>query len=221
LVQVNHDWDWESADESLKKAAVLEPGSATVLGNRAYLARDLGQLEKAIELRREAIALDPLRANFHLALGYELLLLGRFDEAKAALQRAQELNPQLSSLHLTRGTILLLEGHQLESLAEMEKETGEWEKLSGESMAYYALQRREDSDHALNKLIATHQNDCAYQIAEVYAYRKETGKAFKWLDRAFQQRDPGVPDFKSNPLMKSLRQDPRFPELLKKMRLPD
>ena len=221
LVQINHDWDWEGADESLKKASVLEPGSATVLGNRAYLARNLGQLEKAIELRREAIALDPLRANFHLAFGYELFLLGRFDEAKAALQRAQELNPQLSSLHLTRGTILLSEGHQLESLAEMEKETGEWEKLSGESMAYYALQHREDSDHALNKLIATHQNDCAYQIAELYAYRKETGKAFKWLDRAFQQRDPGAPDFKSNPLMKSLRQDPRFPELLKKMRLPD
>ena len=221
LVQINHDWDWEGADESLKKAGVLEPGNATVLGNRAYLARNLGQLEKAIDLRREAIALDPLRANFHLALGYELFLLGRFDEAKAALQRAQELNPQLSSLHLTRGTILLLEGHQLESLAEMEKEIGEWEKLSGESMAYYALQRREDSDHALNKLIATHQNDCAYQIAELYAYRQETEKAFKWLDRAFQQRDPGAPDLKSNPLMRSLRGDPRYFELLKKMRFPN
>ncbi len=221
LVQINHDWDWEGADESLKKAGVLEPGSATVLGNRAYLAGNLGQLEKAIELRRAAIALDPLRANFHLALGYELLLLGRFDEAKAALQRAQELNPQLSSLHLTRGTILLLEGHELGSLAEMEKETGEWEKLSGESMAYYALRRREDSDHALNKLIATHQNDCAYQIAEVYAYRQETEKAFKWMDRAFQQRDPGAPDLKSNPLMRSLRGDPRYVELLKKMRLPN
>jgi tetratricopeptide (TPR) repeat protein len=131
------------------------------------------------------------------------------------------LNPQLSSLHLTRGTILLLEGHRLESLAEMEKETGEWEKFSGESMAYYALQRREDSDRALNKLIATHQDDCAYQIAEVYAYRQETDKAFKWLDRAFQQRDPGVPEFKSNPLMRSLRGDPRYVELLKKMRFPN
>jgi TolB-like protein/DNA-binding winged helix-turn-helix (wHTH) protein/Flp pilus assembly protein TadD len=221
LVQINHDWDWEGADESLRRAGVLEPGNATVLGNRAYLARNLGQLEKAIELRREAIALDPLRANFHLSLGYELFLLGRFDEAKAALQRAQELNPQLSSLHLTRGTILLLEGHQQEALAEMEKETGEWEKLSGESMAYYALQRREDSDHALNKLITTHQNDCAYQIAEVYAYRQETENAFKWLDRAFQQRDSGAPDLKSNPLVRSLRGDPRYVELLKKMRLPD
>jgi TolB-like protein/DNA-binding winged helix-turn-helix (wHTH) protein/Flp pilus assembly protein TadD len=220
LVQINHDWDWEGADESLKKAAVLEPGSASVLGNRAYLARNLGQLEKAIELRREAIALDPLRGNFHLALGYELFFLDRFDEAKAALQRAQELNPQLSSLHLTRGTILLLEGHQAESLAEMEKETGEWEKLSGESMASYALQRREDSDHALKKLIATHQNDCAYQIAEAYAYRRETDQAFKWLERAVQQRDPGAPDFKSNPLMRNLRGDPRYFKLLKKLNLP-
>src|SRR5258708_19606660 len=117
----------------------MEAGSAISLGNRAYLARDLGQLEKAIELRREAIALDPLRANFHLAFGYELFVLGRFDEAKAALQRAQELNPQLSSLHLTRGTILLLEGHQLDSLPEMENNTADWEKFSAQSLPHPPL----------------------------------------------------------------------------------
>jgi hypothetical protein len=55
----------------------------------------------------------------------------------------------------------------------------------------------------------------------VYAYRQETEKAFKWLDRAFQQRDPGAPDLKSNPLMRSLRGDPRYFELLKKMRFPN
>ena len=58
-------------------------------------------------------------------------------------------------------------------------------------------------------------------MAEVYAYREETEKAFKWMDRAFQQRDPGAPDLKSNPLMRSLRGDPRYVELLKKMRLPN
>jgi len=82
-------------------------------------------------------------------------------------------------------------------------------------MAYYALQRREDSTDALNKLIATHQNDCAYQIAELYAYRKETGKAFKWLDRAFNNEIPAPPILIQS-LMKSLRQDPRFAELLEK-----
>lgn len=47
----------------------------------------------------------------------------------------------------------------------MEKETGEWEKLSGEALANEALGRREESEKALTKLIATRQMECAYQIA--------------------------------------------------------
>jgi adenylate cyclase len=92
LVQINHDWDWEGADASLKGAALLEPGSAAVLGTQAHLARILGRVDQAIGLYEQAIALDPLRANFHLALGYELYVGGRNEEALGELQRARELN---------------------------------------------------------------------------------------------------------------------------------
>jgi TolB-like protein/DNA-binding winged helix-turn-helix (wHTH) protein/Flp pilus assembly protein TadD len=220
MVQINYDWDWEGADVSLRKAGMLEPGSSEVLRDRAILARVLGGVDEAIELYKQAIALDPLKANFHLALGYELYIGGRYEEARDALQRAQDLNPQLSSLHLIRGLILLAEGHLQEARAEMENETGEWEKWTGEPLAYYTLGRLEESDGALKKLIATYQNDCAFQIGEVYAYRGETDKAFEWLDRAYRQRDPGTPELKTDPLMKGLRQDRRYIELLKKMRLP-
>jgi tetratricopeptide (TPR) repeat protein len=162
-----------------------------------------------------------LRANSHLALADQLYRVGRYEEAMAALQKAEELNPQLSSLHLTRGIVLFSQGRQQEALAEMEKETGEWEKLSGEALAYYALGRRAESDNALNKLIATHQNDAAFQIGEVYAFRGETDHAFAWLDRAYRQRDSGLPEMKTGPLMKSLLQDPRRAELLRKMNLPE
>jgi TolB-like protein/DNA-binding winged helix-turn-helix (wHTH) protein/Flp pilus assembly protein TadD len=220
MVQINHDWDWDGADVSLRRAGLLEPGSAEVNRYRAHLARVLGRVEEAIGLYKQAIALDPLKANFYLALGYELYIGGRYEEAQDALQRAQDLNPQLSSLHLARGQILLSEGRVQEARAEMENETGEWEKWAGEPLAYYTLGRREESDRALKKLIATYQNDCAFQIAEVYAYRGETDKAFEWLDRAYRQRDPGTPELKTDPLMRSLRQDPRFAELLGKMHLP-
>jgi len=220
LVQINHDWDWEGADGSLKKAELLEPGSAAVVGIRAYLARNLGRPDEAIELYKQAIALDPLRANYHVALGYVLCLIGRYAEATTELQKAQELNPQLAGLHLTRGKIFLSEGHPQEALAEMQKETAEWEELWGESLAYFALGRRADADNALKKLIATHQDDCAYQVSEVYAYRGETDKAFEWMYRAVRQRDPGAPELKINPNMKALRQDPRSAELMKKMNLP-
>jgi TolB-like protein/DNA-binding winged helix-turn-helix (wHTH) protein/Tfp pilus assembly protein PilF len=220
LVQMNYDWDWEGADASLMKAGRLEPGTASVLGNRAHLARILGRMDEAVGLYEQAIALDPLRANFHLALGYELYFVDRNEEALAELQKAQELNPQLSSLHLTYGQIFLAEGRWQSALEEMEKETGQWEKLSGEVFAYHALGRHEESDQALKKLIDSHQNDAAYQVAEGYAYRGEAEKAFAWLDRSYRQRDPGTPELKTDPLMKSLRKDPRYTALLKKMRLP-
>jgi TolB-like protein/DNA-binding winged helix-turn-helix (wHTH) protein/Flp pilus assembly protein TadD len=220
MVQINNDWDWEGASTSVKKASLLAPGSATVVGIQAFLARHLERVEEAVVLYKQAIALDPLRANYHLALGDELHTLGRYEEAKAALDKAQELNSQLSSLHLTRAQILLSEGHRQEAVIEMEKETGDWEKLSGEAMAYYAAGRHQESDSALKKLIAIHQNDCAFQIAQVYAFRGEVDKAFEWLDRAYRQRDPGAPEFATDPLMASLRHDPRFTELMKKMRLP-
>ena len=112
------------------------------------------------------------------------------------------------------------QGQPQQAVAEIEKETGDWEKLSGGALAYYALGRRQDSDAALNKLIATHQNDGAYQIAEVYAFRGETDKAFEWLDRGYRQHDPGTQELKTGLLVRDLRQDPRYAELLKQMRLP-
>jgi TolB-like protein/DNA-binding winged helix-turn-helix (wHTH) protein/Flp pilus assembly protein TadD len=219
-IQMNHDWDWDGAEVSLRKAAMLEPGSAEVFHGRAYLARRLGRTDEAIELYKLAVALDPLRANFQLALGYELFYQGRHDEALAALQKAEEMNPHLSGLYVTRGKILFSEGRNEEALAEMEKEKGDGERWSGEALAYYAQGRTEDSDKALKQLIATHQNDSAFQIGEIYAYRGEIDKAFEWLERAYRQRDPGTPEMKTSPLMKSLLPDPRRTELLKKMRLP-
>ena len=220
LVQINHDWDWEGADTSLKKAALLEPGSAAVIGYRAHLSRTLGLVEEAIALYKQAIALDPLRANFHLALGYEFYLAGRYDEALPELDKAQELNPRLSALHLSRMRVLLAQGRPQEARAEIARETGDWEKTSGEALVYFSLGRTDDSDAALKKLIASHQNDCAFQIAEVYAQRRDSQKAFQWLDRALEQRDPGSFELKTNPLMKYLRSEPHYAELLSKMGLP-
>ena len=220
LVQINHDWDWQDANASLKKAALLEPGSAAVIGYRAHLSRTLGLVEEAIALYKQAITLDPLRANYHLALGYELYLAGRYDEALPELDKAQELNPRLSALHLSRMRVLLAQGRPQEARAEIEQETGDWEKTSGEALVYFSLGRTDDSDAALKKLIASHQNDCAFQIAEVYAQRRDSQKAFQWLDRALEQRDPGSFELKTNPLMKYLRSEPHYAELLSKMGLP-
>jgi hypothetical protein len=69
-------------------------------------------------------------------------------------------------------------------------------------------------------LIATHAEDSPYQVAEIYAYRGEFDQAFQWLDRSYLQRDPGLNQVKLDPLLKDLRTDRRYSDLLGKMRLP-
>jgi TolB-like protein/DNA-binding winged helix-turn-helix (wHTH) protein/Flp pilus assembly protein TadD len=217
--QIYHDWDWDTADTCLTKAAALEPGNAEVPRMRSYLSRALGNLNQAVELYEEAVALDPLRANSRLGLGYLLYMAGRYDEAQVQLQKALDLNPRAAFAHADLGKILIAEGKPQQALAEIEKEPSDWEKLTDQALVYHALGREEDSNAALTELIAKHDTDSAYQIAQVYAFRGDDDKSFVWLERAYKQRDAGLPDIKIDPLLKNLRRDPRYSDLLRKMHL--
>jgi len=216
-VKIGYEWDWQGADEALKKAASLQPGSAEVLSYRAYLYECLGRLDEAIALTKEADALDPLRANAYL--GSLLYTAGRYEEGTSAVRKALAINPKLEGSHFTLGLILLAQEHPYEALAEMEVEPGDWQRLTGEALAYHSLNRSHDSDAALAKLIATHAEDSPYQVAEIYAYRDEKDRAFEWLKQAYRKRDPGLNQLKLDPLLNTLRRDTRYLELMNKMKL--
>lgn len=218
--QIDFDWDWDTANTRLTKAAALEPGGAEIFRIRSNLSFVLGNLDQAIKLYEQAVALDPLRSNSYVGLGYLLYVAGRYDVAQAALQKALDLNPQAAFAHADLARILIAEGRPQQALAELEKEPNDWEKLTDQSLVYHALGREQDSNAALAELIAKHDTDWAYQIAEVYAFRGQLDKSFEWLERAYKQRDPGLPGLKTDPLLKNVRTDARFTELLKKMRLP-
>jgi TolB-like protein/DNA-binding winged helix-turn-helix (wHTH) protein/Tfp pilus assembly protein PilF len=218
--QIFYDWDWDAANTCLTKAAVLEPSNAEVFSIRSHLSVVLGNLDEAIKLAEQAVALEPLRANSHLSLGYMLFLSGRYHEARAELQKALDLNPQAARVHVSLAKIFIAEGKPQLALAEIEKEPSGWGKLTGQVLVYRALGREQDSNTALAKLIGKHDTDSAYQIARAYAFRGESDRSFEWLERAYKQRDSGLPDIKTDPLLKNLRHDPRYTELLKKMHLP-
>jgi TolB-like protein/DNA-binding winged helix-turn-helix (wHTH) protein/Flp pilus assembly protein TadD len=218
--QIDCDWDWNGAATSVAKAAALEPGSVEVFRIRSYLARESGNLDQAITFYQQAVALDPLRTDSHLGLGYLLYAAGRYDEAQAALQKALDLNPQAAFVHLTLDKIFIATGKPQQALVEIEKEPLEWGKLTGRALAYHALGREQDSNAALAALIAKNGSDGAYQIAQVYAYRGESDKSLEWLERAYRQRDGGLPEMKTDPLLKNLRHDHRYAQLLQETRLP-
>jgi serine/threonine protein kinase/lipoprotein NlpI len=218
-VRLAYDFDWEGAEAALNKAAALQPGSSDLLNDRATLEEVRGRLDKAIELWQRSVALDPLCSWCYLFLGEALYQSGQYDEANTALQKALDLNPQQEYVHWVRGQILLAQGRPQEALLEMQREPNDGVKLAGEAMAYHSLGRQPASDAALKELIASHANEGAYQVAQAYAYRGEADKAMDWLDRAYQQHDSGMPYLKSDGRFKSLHQNPRYIDLLKKMGL--
>jgi len=217
--QIDYDWDWDAASTCLAKAAALEPGNVEVFSIRSYLFRLSGNPAEAIKQYEKAVALDPLRSNSHLGLGYLLYVARRYEQGQAEVQRALDLNPQVALAHLTRSKILVAQGKPQQALTEIESETLEWAKLTGKALVYHALGRAQDSDAAVAGLIAKYGTQAAFQISQAYAFRGESDKSFEWLERAYQQRDAGLPEIKDDPLLNNVRRDPRFAALLTRMRL--
>lgn len=85
---------------------------------------------------------------------------------------------------------------------------------------YHVIGDKEEADSALLKLIEEGSEPYSFNIAEVYGSRNEADKTFEWLERAYKQRDSGLPWVKNDPQLRSLERDPRWTAFLKKMKLP-
>jgi hypothetical protein len=88
------------------------------------------------------------------------------------------------------------------------------------ALAHYTGGDHQAADVALADLIAKDRDTATYQIAEVYAWRGETDKAFEWLEIAFDNHDTGLLALLRDPLIRSLRSDERYQRLLAKVGLP-
>jgi TolB-like protein/class 3 adenylate cyclase len=217
LVQWGYDWDWTAADLSMRRALELAPQNADVILAASWVPAGLGRVDEAIGLCRRAIALDPFNVLGHRYLGLTLLNSGLLEEAEAALKHALELNPLSGMTHAGLGQVYLAQRRFPEALAEFEKESHEGLRLLGLSMAYHALGQQTRSSAALEQLgdLPVH----AFLNAQANAYCGNLDLAFQWLERAYAQRNAGLPGMKRQPALRALHGDPRWQVFLTKMRL--
>jgi serine/threonine protein kinase len=218
-VKLDYDWDWAGADSAYQKALTLENGNAEIVERAASVAATLNRFEQALVLSRKAVDLDPLRASAYHVLAFNAWWAGQFDEAEASVRKGLELDPEFPWFHTLLGRVYLARSRPQDALVEAEHDTSPGFRLQGLALAYFALGRKQESDRALAELVSSYQSLGAFQIAEVHAYRGEADEAFKWLQRAYAQRDPALPFVKGDPLLTGLKRDPRYDEFLAKMRL--
>jgi adenylate cyclase len=147
---------------------------------------------------------------------------GEFAAAELACRKAIELPPPNGfGARTGLGVVLVASGTPAAALTVFEQLDGEDDRELGKATAYFALGRKADSDAALAVLETRFAGTDAYAIAQVQAYRGEINDAFKWLDRAYRQHDPGLNFAKTDWFLAKLRGDPRYKAFLRKMNLPE
>jgi TolB-like protein/tetratricopeptide (TPR) repeat protein len=216
-------WDRDGAGADLRKALALDPNNADILEGYALHLETEGDLPGAISAIDKAIAVDPLRASFQTTRGLLLVAMRDLPGARAADQRLLEIHPGSARAYAELAIVELLAGRSDQALVYTQKPTedvsGGWPDIA-KALVHHTLGHDEESRQALARVIAGGGRFAAFQIAEIYAWRGEKDQAFAWLERAYAQRDGGLTRVKSDPLLDSLRTDPRYRAFLDKMRLP-
>jgi len=219
-------WDWSGAQADYARALELAPNDPVVLRGYTTLIAKLGRLQEAIAIEQRIIDFDPLSAVEQANLAFYQICNGELAAARESLRRALSIDPA-SYISLTvLGTLELLEQRPAEALAVFQKLPGDEPgplaiRLTGTAMAQHSLGRGSEAQLALNQAIDKAARAAAYQIAEVFAWSGGSDGAFQWLERAYRQRDSGMAMLKIDPMIGSLRNDPRYKTLLRKMNLPE
>jgi TolB-like protein len=213
------DFDWRGGEAEYRRALTLAPNDGAAQASLGNALANLGELEQAIELLRQAIVTEPLRANSYGSISYYLSALNRLDEAERAASKAIELQPT-PQFHAALTLIEIKRGHAQAALTAAQHEPpGIWQDV----VLAYARQigtDRSAADAALRNLIDKDANLAAYQIAAVYALRNDAKATFEWLDRAWSNRDPGIHTLLFDPFILRYRDDPRFAAFCRKVGLP-
>jgi serine/threonine protein kinase/Tfp pilus assembly protein PilF len=220
-----HEWDWQNSLKEFKLGIKFNPNYATAHHWYSEWLSFNGKFKEALAEISEAIKLDPLSAITIRDKGMIYYYSRDYDSAIEYAMKALELDSQFSPSFRLLSLAYLEKGMYLEAIENNEK----WTKLRGESvetivglgLCYARSGRKEE---ALQIVKNVSQNDALSGNAErgialIYAALEETDLTIKWLEKTFQSKGETICLMKIDPKFDSVRNDPRFIQLLKEIGL--
>jgi TolB-like protein/DNA-binding winged helix-turn-helix (wHTH) protein/lipopolysaccharide biosynthesis regulator YciM len=228
-VMFRFEWNWSEAQREYKRAMELSPSYAEAhQGYAGYLAA-VGKLDEAIAEIQRAIELDPLTLPQKMNAGGIYTCAGQYDRAIEEFRNLLELNPSSALAHLGLGEAYWDKGMHAEAVTEFRKSmdiSGGTPKgspfLPRAYPAYAAWEQRGDPTRLLDELkkLSKRESLSPASIAGVYAAVGDKDQAFSWLEKAYEERAVALTFIKCDLEFESLRSDPRFHNLLRRMGLP-
>jgi TolB-like protein/tetratricopeptide (TPR) repeat protein len=220
-----HEWDLVAALRYLERAIELNPGFSA-----AYMS--LGQLYYCVERHREgqdamlkALGLDPLSMIIHTAVGDAYYYAREYERSLVYYGRAVELDPRFDGAHTDLA-------RSLEALGRFEEARREYEEgrrlgggVAGPSFGLAHLEASRGNAEAARRILReltdarAHRVVSAWGLATLHARLGDVDDAFRWLDAAVEERATGLVFLRVHPRLDSIRSDPRYPPLVRKVGL--
>lgn len=222
-VKWQYDWEWAEAERAFKRALVLNPGNAVAHNQYGGFLSLMGRITEAqIEMDR-AYELDPLSAFFHIGTAWPGYFARKYDRAIEQFSRIVVLNPDFPNAYLNLGFAYAQKEMYQEAIDSMRKARSldnSWIYLAWLGATYAKAGQRDEAQKALNELqeLAAKGQAVEYGKALVYTGLGDNDKAMAELEKVYQTRNGFVVYLKMDPFLDGLRSDPRFIDLLRKLK---
>jgi eukaryotic-like serine/threonine-protein kinase len=179
------------ASEEIERARQLDPLSPIVLGDASWVYYGARRYDRALELARQWVELEPNSPWSHTYLGLALEKTGHVDEAIHELETAAAHDRSVTILEWLGGAYATA-GRTTDARRILDELTGRAEK----------------------------RYVCPYEIATVYAGLGEKDAAFHWLQKGIEERADCMPWIRADSKLDLLRSDPRFAGVLRGVGFP-
>jgi TolB-like protein/Flp pilus assembly protein TadD len=220
-----YEWNLPEARKEFALALQLQPDYATGHQFYAYYLTAIGDLKAAIIERKRALELDPVNPLLSSALGEAFYQNREFDRAIQQNSRSLQLDPSYAIALVNIGRAYEMKGMHLQARSAFGKVLA----IAPDDPAILALVGHEyalsgDKQKALQTIshlqqLSAHSYVPTIYVALVYTGLHDLDHAFEWLDKASKERCEYLVYLPSEPLADPLRNDPRFPQLLKQLGL--
>ena len=212
------DLNWSASEEEYKHALELDPNSVDAHSSYAHHLEALGRLDEAMIHRKRAQELDPLSLIVRANLGSLFYVSRQYDRAIEQFQKIIEMDPNFAPAHNRLERAYLVKGMYEEAFVELKKANGGGAQLG---YAYAVAGKKAEAQKILDELqqLAKQQYVKPLSFALIYMGLGDKDQAFRWLEKTYEEHPTTLDHIKVDPEFDSLRSDPRFTDLLRRMKL--
>jgi tetratricopeptide (TPR) repeat protein len=225
MLSIWYDWEPLAAERHFQRALELDPDNAEAHLFYAHLRSNQGRHEEALKEAERALTLEPYNTRFNALAGQFLLHAGRIDEALVRLKATLELDPNHVLAHVFSSAAYSEKGMYAEAIAEAEKAAAITRRTMAHPLGLLAYARAKSGDAAgaeaiLDELLAASRTRYVspYSVALAYNALGDRQQTLAWLEQGFEARDHKMNLLKVDPKWKNLHGDPRFDELVRRIR---